>query len=379
MKIVRARSIVVGNRWKNWMFVVLETDEGVNGLGEATGGLSTKPIEAWLAELAPLYEGRDPREVQRVFDELVKGLFLDHNPAVAGIELACWDILGKAVGQPVWRLLGGLMPSAVPAYANGWYEGPRDPVFLAERARQVVDMGFNAMKFDPFGSAYGTLSRDELRRCVELVASVRAAVGPSTDLFIEAHDRFYPATAIEVGRSLSEFDIGWLEAPVLTTDLEALGRVAAAVPVPVAAGERIRNLDQFAGLLRQPIAVAQPEILSLGGLWPAIKAAALAEAAKVAVAPHNAQSPFMTVVNMHFVAAVSNFMVLECFDPFLDSWAADLLSGLAFFGKGSLSTTDAAGFGVEIDEAVASQHPYDSHNFLRLFRAGWEWRNRDHE
>ncbi|HXW80367.1 MAG TPA: enolase C-terminal domain-like protein, partial [Acidimicrobiales bacterium] len=228
------------------------------------------------------------------------------------------------------------------------------------------------------GSAYGALSRDELRRSLDLVASVRAAVGPSTDLFIEAHDRFYPATAIEVGRSLSEFDIGWLEAPVLTTDLESLGRVAAAVPVPVAAGERIRNLDQFAGLLKQPVAVAQPEILSLGGLWPTIKAASLAEAAKVAVAPHNAQSPFMTVVNMHFAAAVSNFMVLECFDLFLDSWASELLSGLAIFGEGSLSTRDGPGFGVEIDESVASQHPYDNHNFLRLFRPGWEWRNRDH-
>lgn len=378
MKITRARSVVVGNRWKNWVFVVLETDEGISGLGEATGGLSTKPVEAWLEELAPLYEGRDPREVQKVFDELEKGLFLEHNPAVAGIEIACWDILGKSLDVPVWRLLGGQMPSAVPTYANGWYEGPRDPGSFSDRARKVVDDGFTALKFDPFGAAYGSLSRDELRSSMEIVAAVRAAVGTGTELFIEAHDRFYPAAAIDVGRHLSEFDIGWLEAPVLTTDLEALGRVAAAVPVPVAAGERIKTLPQFSNMLKQPIAVAQPEILSLGGLWPAIKAMALAEAANVAVAPHNAQSPFMTVVNMHLAAMTPNFMVLECFDPFLDDWSAELLSGQATFSDGFLSTADAKGFGVELDESVAARHPYDSHNFLRLFRPGWEWRNRDH-
>jgi galactonate dehydratase len=377
MKIMRARSVVVGNRWKNWVFVVLETDEGINGLGEATGGLSTKPVEAWLEELSPLYEGRDPREVQRVFDELEKGLFLDHNPAVAGIEIACWDILGKSLGVPVWRLLGGLMPSGVPAYANGWYEGPRDAAFFAEQARKVADDGFRALKFDPFGAVYGSLSGDELRSSLEIVAAVRASVGTSTDLFIEAHDRFYPATAIEVGRRLSEFDIGWLEAPVLTTDLAALGRVASAIPVPVAAGERVKTLPEFSSMLGQPIAVAQPEILALGGLWPTIKAAALAEAAKVAVAPHNAQSPFMTIVNMHLAAVTPNFMVLECFDPFLDDWAAELLSGLATFSDGFLSAQGAAGFGVELDESVARRHPYDSHNFLRLFRPGWERRNRD--
>jgi galactonate dehydratase len=375
---VRARSVVVGNRWKNWVFVVLETDEGVTGLGEATGGLSTKPVEAWLEELSPLYEGRDPREVQRVLDEMVKGLFLDHNPAVAGIEMACWDILGKSLGVPVWRLVGGSMPAPVLAYANGWYEGPRDPEFFADRAREVAASGFTALKFDPFGSAYGGLSRDELRSSMDIVAAVRGAVGPAEAVFIEAHDRFYPATAIEVGRGLAEFDIGWLEAPVLTTDLEALGRVASAVPVPVAAGERIKTLEEFSSLLQQPIAVAQPEILSLGGFWPAIKAAALAEAAKVAVAPHNAQSPFMTVVNLHFAAVTSNFMVLECFDPFLDSWATELLSGQAIFHGGRLTLRDGAGFGVELDEVLARSHPYDSHNFLRLFRSGWEWRNRDH-
>jgi galactonate dehydratase len=374
VRITNVRSITVGNPWKNWVYVIVETDEGITGLGEATKGLSTKPIEGWIAELEPLYAGLDPRNVHAVRDALYKGLYLTTNPAVSGIELACWDILGKSLGVPVWQLLGGQLRREVPAYANGWYQGPRDPVFFADRAQEVHTLGYAALKFDPFGDAYGDLSPGEMRRSVEIVAAVRAAVGDEVQLMIEAHDRFHVTTAIAVGRALAEYAPTWLEAPVLSTDADALRRVVEAVPVPVSAGERSVHLHEFDGILQAGVGVLQPELLNTG-LTGGIRAASLAESRQVPVAPHNAQSPYMTVVNLHLAAITPNFLIQEHFDDFAVDCARDLLRGTAVRHGSQLAIPDGPGFGVTLDEHVAAKHPYSDRNFLRLFEAGWERRN----
>lgn len=374
VRITNVRCIAVGNPWKNWVYVIVETDEGITGLGEATKGLSTKPIEGWIAELEPLYAGLDPRNVHAVRETLYKGLYLTTNPAVSGIELACWDILGKSLGVPVWQLLGGRLRRDVPAYANGWYQGPRDPVFFADRAQEVHALGYTALKFDPFGDAYGALSPAEMRRSIDIVAAVRTAVGAEMELMIEAHDRFHVTTAIAVGHALTEYAPTWLEAPVLSTDADALQRVAQAIPVPVSAGERSVHLHEFDAILQAGVGVLQPELLNTG-LTGGIRAAALAESRQVPVAPHNAQSPYMTVVNLHLAAITPNFLIQEHFDEFAVDWAGDLLRGTAVRHGGRLSIPDGPGFGVTLDEDVAAEHPYSNRNFLRLFEAGWERRN----
>jgi galactonate dehydratase len=374
MKITGARAVTVGNPWKNWVFVIVETDEGIQGLGEATRGLSTKPAEAAVAELAPLYLGQDPRQVSALFDRLYKGLFLAHNSAVAGIELACWDILGKSLGVPVWQLIGGRQRSVVRAYANGWYQGPREPSFFAERAAQVVAMGYNALKFDPFGEAYGFLDGAELRRSLDIVAAVRDVVGETVDLLIEAHDRFAPAQAVQIGRALAEYRPLWLETPVLSTDIAATCAVARQVPVTVAAGERFHTLGEFAALLHGGVSIVQPELLNVGGLLQLGKVAALAEAYGAFVAPHNAQSPFTTVANLQLAAAAPNVLIQECFDDFLVPWSREVLNGTARIEQGYLVVSDAPGFGVTLDERECRRHPYGAQNFLRLFESGWERR-----
>jgi galactonate dehydratase len=374
MKITGARAVTVGNPWKNWVFVLVETDEGITGLGEATGGLSTRPIEAAVAELAPLYLGQDPRQVAAVFDRMYKGLFLHHNHAVSGIELACWDILGQSLGVPVWQLLGGRQRPAVRAYANGWYQGPRDPQFFAERAAEVAAMGYTALKFDPFGEAFGFLDRVELTLSLQIVAAVREAVGDAVDIIIEAHDRFSTAAAIAIGRALADYHPLWLETPVLSTDIAATHEVARQVPVPVASGERLTSPRDFAALLQGPISIVQPEMLNLGGLLPCFKVCALAEARGAFVAPHNAQSPFTTVANVHLGATVPNVLIQECFDDFLVPWSREILSGSARIDRGYLVVPDAPGFGVELHEELCRRYPYSERNFLRLFQAGWERR-----
>ncbi len=376
MKITGARTVVVGNPWKNWIFVIVETDEGITGLGEATGGLSTKPLEAAVAELAPLYLDQDPRQISAIFDHMYKGLFLNHNAAVAGIEMACWDILGKSLGVPVWQLLGGQQRTAVRAYANGWYQGPRDPAFFGERAAQVVEMGYTALKFDPFGDAFGFLDRAELKLSLRIVAAVRDAVGDDVDILIEAHDRFTTAAAIQVGQALAEYQPLWLETPVLSTDIRGTHDVARQIPFPVASGERLSELSAFAELLHGPISIVQPEVLHVGGLLQMFKIAALAEAHGAFVAPHNAQSPFTTVANLHLACVVPNFLIQETFDDFLVPWSREIMSGTAKIENGYLAVPDAPGFGVVLDEELSRTYPYSERNFLRLFQSGWERRIR---
>ncbi len=375
MKIVDARTTVVGNPWKNWVFVELITDEGIIGVGEATGGLSTKPNEAAVHELKPLYLGLDPRDVAAVWDRMYKGSYLNQNAAMSGVEMACWDILGKSLGVPVWRLLGGTVRPRLRAYANGWYKGPRDPGFFAEAATGVVERGYTALKFDPFGGAYRFIDAAELRLSLAIVAAVREAVGETVDLLIEGHDRFSVATAIEVGRALAEFRPFWFETPTMSTDVEAMVAVARAVPVRVVGGERSYAKNDFARLLEaRVIDVVQPEILRCGGVSGLTKIAALAEAYEAWVAPHNAQSPLTTVINTHVGATLPNLLIQECFDDFLAPWSREIMSGTVRIVDGYIEIPDAPGFGVTLDSAEMAKYPYAERNFLRLFEPGWERR-----
>lgn len=375
MKIVDVRTHVVGNPWKNWVFVELITDEGIVGIGEATGGLSTKPNEAAVHELQPLYLGQDPRNVVALWDRMHKGIFLGQNTAMAAIDMACWDILGKSLNVPVWRLLGGQSRTRIRAYANGWYQGPRDPRFFAERAAEIVALGYTALKFDPFGDAYRFISRDELRLSTAIVGAVRAAVGDSVDLLIEGHDRFAVSTAIEVGYALIEFQPFWFETPVMSTEIDAMAEVARALPIRVVGGERSSRKADFARLLQtRVIDVIQPELLNCGGVTGLVKVAALAEAYEAFVAPHNAQSPFTTVVNSHVGAVLPNLLIQECFDDFLVPWSREIMSGTVRIVDGYIELPDGPGFGVTLNEAEMAKYPYAERNFLRLFQPGWERR-----
>ncbi|HVC33484.1 MAG TPA: mandelate racemase/muconate lactonizing enzyme family protein [Chloroflexota bacterium] len=375
MKIVDAKTTVVGNPWKNWIFVQLFTDEGIVGVGEATGGLSTKPNEAAVHELKPLYLGQDPRDVHAIWDRMHKGLFLGQNAAMSGIEMACWDILGQALNAPVWRLLGGKVRPRVRAYANGWYQGPRDPKFFSERAAEIAAMGYTALKFDPFGNAYRFLNRDELRLSLAIVGAVRAAVGDAVDVLIEGHDRFSVSTAIEVGRALAEFKPLWFETPVMSTEVAAMAEVARAIPVRVVGGERFARQADFARLLETGVIdVIQPEILACGGVSGLVKVAALAEAHEAFVAPHNAQSPFTTVVNTHVGATLPNLLIQECFDDFLVPWSREIMTGTVRIVDGYLEVPDGPGFGVTLNDTEMAKYPYADRNFLRLFEGGWERR-----
>ena len=376
MKIADVRTVVVGNPWKNWIFIVIETDEGLIGVGEATGGSETQPRVAAIEEIKHLVIGMDPRNVHEIFHKLYLTAFIRVTPAIAGIEMACWDILGKSLGVPVHRLLGGKVRDNVRVYANGWYSGDRTPEGFAEKASEVVAKGYTALKFDPFGDAHMQLSRRDTREAKALVGAVRDAVGEDVDILIEAHDRFSTYAAIEIGNWLKDFQITWFETPVLSTDISALVEVARRVPVRVIAGERMHALHEFGEFLSHNVTdVINPEPLGVGGIWRSLQIAGIAEAHHAEIALHNAESPFKTMVALHIDAVTPNVFIQECFDDFLEPWVSDVLTGFVRVKDGHLEMPDAPGIGVELNEEEAKKHPYGKSNFLRMFRPGWEKRD----
>jgi galactonate dehydratase len=306
---------------------------------------------------------------------MYKGVFLGTSVAMSAIEIACWDILGKSLNAPLWKLLGGKQRPRLRAYANGWYQGPRDPGFFGEAAAKVVERGYTALKFDPFGSAYRFFSRKEEELSLAIIRSVREAVGDSVDILIEGHDRFSVSTAIRLGRRMEEFHPMWFETPVMSTDIEATKQVARAINVPVAAGERSRRLSEILSLVSdKTVDIAQPETLNIGGVSGARKAAAICESAEAFVALHQAQSPLNTALNAHLHITMPNFLIQECFDDFLEPWALDLFPGVPRVKDGYLEPPETPGIGVGLDEREALKHPYGQNNFLRLFEDGWERR-----
>lgn len=374
MRITDLKTFVVGNPWKNWVFVKLYTDDGIAGLGEATGGLATKPSLGDVEELRRHVIGEDPHHPERIWYKMHKARYYGTTLGMSAIEQACWDILGKSLGVPVWQLWGGKHHERLRVYGNGWYKTERTPQAFAERAAAMAAKGYTALKFDPFGGAFQQISRESEDLAIEIVGAVREAVGPKVDLLIEAHDRFTVTHAIRIGRRLEEFDPMWLETPVRTYDLAGHVEVARSIRIPVVLGEGFKELRDFADLLAyRVIDIIQPEPQTLGPSR-ARHSFAIALAYTALVACHQAQSPFCTAMNAHLHASIPNFLIQENFDDSMEPWTWELLQGVPRVENGYLTVPDTPGWGVELDEAEVVKHPYNEVYFLRLFEEGWETR-----
>ncbi len=374
MQITDLKIFVVGNPWKNWVFVQLYTDDGIVGLGEATGGLATKPNVGDVEELRRHVIGEDPSHPERIWYKMHKARFYGATIGMSAIEQACWDILGKSLGVPVWQLWGGKHRDSLRVYGNGWYKGERTPEAFVERAVGMVERGYTALKFDPFGGAYQQIDHDSENLSIEIVRAVREAVGPKVDLLIEAHDRFTVTNAIRLGRRLEEFQPMWLETPVRSFDLAGHIEVARSIKVPVVLGEAFKELRDFADLLAyRVIDIIQPEPQALGPSR-ARHSFGIAQAYTALVACHQAQSPFCTAMNAHLHASIPNFLIQENFDDSSEPWVWDVLQGVPRVENGYLTVPNSPGWGVELNEEEAAKHPYSEVYFLRLFEEGWETR-----
>jgi galactonate dehydratase len=375
VKITDVQTFIVGNPWKNWVFLKLHTDADIYGVGEATTHRRAKMAEAGVIEMRRYYLGRDPFSIEEINEEFSK---INAPPFVkAAVDMACWDIMGKALGQPVYQLLGGKFRDRVPAYANGWYQVDRTPEAFAAKALEVTAKGYRAMKFDPFGSVFGEMSSEEIELSIAIVGAVREAVGQNVSLYIEAHGRFDPLLGVQIGRRLEPFEPGWFEEPVRSPQMDDLATIASKLSIPIAAGEGLSGKEQFLDLLNKKAAqIIQPDPIPAGGITEVKKICAIAQAHHVRVAPHNAQGPVCTAACLHIDASTPNVMTQEVFEDFATPFAEKIVDYPIEIVDGDVLIPDRPGLGLDLIEEEMAKYPYDESHFLDLYgKGGWEKRN----
>ena len=353
------------NASRNWLVVKLNTDDSaLFGLGDASAMEDDDKVLQLVQRFVEEYlVGQDPLDHERHWATLY------HDPhsrggrlaasALSGIDIALWDLKGKIHGTPVYQLLGGAQRQKIRVYANGWYTNPGTPEQNAEEARAVVDMGYTAMKFDPFGQKnYYKISLAEAQLAEDRVAAVRAAVGPEVDILVEAHAKFNVMTAIQLGKRLESYRPLWYEEPVSEENLSELLEVRRKVDIPIATGERLYSKFRFAQIVEAHAAdVLQPDVANAGGLTELKKIAAIAESKHITVAPHNVCSPVGAMAEMHLCASIVNFEILEYHAEFYDSHYFDVFRGFPRQREGYVELNPAPGLGLTMDEDVIASHP----------------------
>ncbi len=379
MKVIKVEVFLTAAGWRNFILTKLTTDAGLIGWGEGTLGWKETAVRELILDFGRRYVvGQSPFDIEDLWFKLYQ---IEHNvgpvmlAAMAGIETALWDIVGKSCNQPVYNLVGGRVRNKIKAYANGWYNSGGDLERLADQARAVVEKGYQALKFDPFGPGGREISRAELREASKRVEAVRKAVGDDNEVLLEFHGRFSPIMALEAIRAMAPFAPGWCEEPVPANNYESMAQVVSASPFRVATGEHVYSRFGFLDLLQRRAAhVVQPDIAYSGGFLETKKIAALAEAHYVSVAPHNCDGPLKTMIGVHLCANIPNFLILETFEDYDVPWRQELAAGAPRVVNGFYELPAGPGWGIEINEEVIRAHPENPAAKMDMFSLGWEQR-----
>jgi galactonate dehydratase len=366
MKIVAQKVFVANVSRTNFVFVKLYTDEGIEGIGEATLEWKTKTVVAALEELERVLVGRDPFAVDAIIEQLHRDSYWRtgavFRTALGAIEAALLDIKGKALGVPVFELLGGRFRDRVACYANHWFFGSETPEQYSANARNAVAMGYRALKWDPFGAADLEMDRQQRRTTIEIVEAVRHAVGPDVNLMLDVHGRLNVPTAIAMCKALERYDLTWIEEPTPPESIDALAEVRANSPVPIAAGERWFEPSRFIEALnKKAVDILQPDVSHAGGLGETKRIAHLAHSHLIPVAPHNPVGPVMNAMTLHMSVAIPNFSVFETVSMDVP-WRKELVHETLQFEDGYILAPTAPGLGVELIEEVCARFPYEDHD-----------------
>ena len=387
MKLADIETFVVGNPpphfgGRYFVFVKLTTDSGVSGVGEAYCVPFEPHLVARMIEdvFARYVAGNDPHDIENMWRRVYSSGFTQHPDltlmgVLSALEMACWDIIGKEAGKPVYKLLGGQVHERLRAYT---YIYPRpgdksdvyhDPDLAATRAAEYLDQGFTALKFDPAGpySAFDgrQLSLAALDLCERFAQQLRDAVGMKADLLFGTHGQMTAAGAIRLAKRLEPSDPLWLEEPVPPDAPEEMAKVARATSIPIATGERLTTKYDFARLLRTGAAsILQMNLGRVGGILEAKKIASMAEIDHVQIAPHLYCGPIVGAANIQIATCSPNFLILESIETWGGFHSAILKSPIRF-EEGHVIPSSEPGLGVELNEEVARAHPY-SGNMLHL-------------
>jgi len=376
-RITKVTTYVVGARWRNFVFAHVETDEGISGIGEGSLEYQPKAVEAAIRQLTTRYAlGRSAFATEKLWHDILRNEFM-HSPiinsAAAALEMAMLDIAGKALGRPVYDLLGGKVHEILPAYANAWYGIGKTAKEIGAAAAAAAGKGYRGLKFDPFEDAGRDPDRASIRRAVEIVEAVRGAVGPNVDLMIDAHGRFSPGSAIAIAHELERYDLFWLEEPCDPENAASLAMVGRNIRTRLATGERCTSRAAMAGLLEtHEVDVLQPDIIHVGGIMEAKKIAAMADAYYIPVSFHNPFGPVATAAAIQLDACTTNFVMQESFCEYDIDYRFDLVEHAPRPQNGHYAVPDRPGLGVgEFRPEAALAHPFEPEAFLPLFTDRW--------
>lgn len=371
MKITKIRTYVCDAYRTNWVFVKVFTDEGISGIGEATLEYREKTVIAAVHDLERTLIGQDAHSIEKIFHDSYRDAYWRGGvvlmSALSAVEMALWDIKGKALGVPVYQLLGGKVRDGIECYANGWFAPAQTPEEFAVKAVEAADAGFSGIKWDPFGSAWLNLSRQEFKQAMDCVGAVSDAVGDRVDLLIEGHGRFNIPTAVQVGRELENFKIRWFEEPIPPDNLEGLAEVKRRVRVPISAGERLFSRWDYRRFFELRCAdFVQPDVSHAGGIAEVKKIAAIAEAHHIPICPHNPSGPVANAATLQLAACVPNFYLLETM--FSDvPHRREVTNEDVVFENGKMLIPDRPGLGIELNEEAIEKYPYKPHD-LRHYK-----------
>jgi galactonate dehydratase len=320
MKITAIHTFKFWVDWCNWLFVRIDTDEGLSGWGEGSLHGAIDSVESAIREMSPQLIGQDPAGPERHWHRLYhawrwRGGAVSQT-ALSALDIALWDLEGKRLGVPVARLLGGAIRTRLRAYASHWLQGADTPDAAFEGAREAVRRGFSGFKCRPF-SAEGLRNNEaaELRRAASLMEAARDGAGDA-EIFIECSEFLSPRTAPMLDAALQPFRPGWFEEPIPFENARAMAQLQRDIRTPIATGERLLSRFEFRELLELGgCRIVQPDLMHAGGFTEIRKIAALADTWYVPVAPHNPGGPICTAAAMHLAASVPNFLILEQMEP----------------------------------------------------------------
>ncbi len=377
-EIFRMRTPVHKTAGTNWLFVRITADSGDYGWGEASTQYKDAGVAAEIEDFSKFLIGKDPFEIENIWTSLYRRVTWTGGAvtmsAISGIDLALCDLKAKALGVPVYELFGGKVRDRIQVYANGWFD-PREDVDAEEaeeshewfhgaisvddhrrRSAELADDGWRAMKFYPFKGPQ-VITPERMEWGVELVKAVRSSVGDSVEVAVDVRGRLDIWSARRVASAIEEFNIAWLEEPILWDNIDALKVLAQSINVPISTGEQLYNRWDFRPLIESNVAsIIQPDICHAGGITELRKIAAAAETYYISVAPHNSNGPISTAASLHLDMTMPNAFMQEIFVSFLPAYEA-VLTNMIPISEGHARVPEGNGWGTEIDIEALEQFP----------------------
>jgi len=375
-----------GATWAgNSIIVKLTTSSGEVGFGEAVPTLRVQPVIQSLHEVARVYQGKNPLDVEANMHEWHKHDFylpvsFESTTALSAFDIACWDIIGKHHGAPIRDLIGGTFRERIRLYANGWYDGCVTPEQFGNRAATWAKMGYTGLKFDVFGPYYDYIDEKGLELAYQRVKAVSDATGGKVELMIEHHGRFNPNSAIMIANKLSDLNPLFMEEPIHPDNLEGYKKYREATNVRVALGERLLTIEQAIYVLKNNLTdFLQVDLTNIGGVTVAKKVCAIAQAFGVEMAFHNAFGPIQNAVTLQLDSSIPNFLIQESFWDAFPAWKRELVRNQTPVGSGQSLVPTKPGIGVEVDEGVITKYSASGQEYFNPDEPVWvvkdTWKN----